>query len=142
MSSFGEIISKFVQLCLSMCDTRSGWNGSLFIHLGLAYPKILESMKGGKRETRSHYRLFDLLLICVAWSSQSNIARGFSFPGWVGAGLEGLETSLGSELWACSSCIPEAGRHWCGPRVEKPPCWLGSLQGIHSLLRSLHALSQ
>lgn len=116
-----------------MCDTRSGRNGSLVINLGLAYPKILESMKGGKRETINN-RLFDLLLICVAWSSQSNIARGFSFPGWVGAGLEGQKISLGSELWACSSCIPESGRHWCGPRVEKPPCWLGSLQGISSPL--------
>lgn len=46
--------------------------------------------------------------------------------------LRGQEISLGSELWACSSCILESGRHWCGARVEKPPSWPGSLQGISS----------
>lgn len=40
--------------------------------------------------------------------------------------------SLGSQLWACSSCIPESDRHWCGARVEKPPYWPGSLQGTSS----------
>lgn len=43
-----------------MCDTRSGWDSSVVINLGLAYPKIMESMKGGKGETRSHSCLLDL----------------------------------------------------------------------------------
>lgn len=81
-----------------MCDTRSGWNSSVVINMGLAYPKIMDSMKGGKEETRSHSCLFDLMLSCVAWSSQSSIARRFSFPGWVGAGLEGTRSA-----WAASS---------------------------------------
>lgn len=71
-SSFLEVISRFVRLCLSVCDTRSGWNGSLVINLGLAYPKILESMKGGKEETRSHYHLFDFnaSLRCLEFTEQ------------------------------------------------------------------------
>lgn len=97
-SNFGEVISRFAGLSLSLCDTRSGWNGSLVINLGLAYPKIQGGMKGGKGEIRSHYCLFDLMLICVAWSLQSNIARRFSFPGWVGAGIEGRRSA-----WAASS---------------------------------------
>lgn len=125
--SFGEVVNRFLQLCLSMCDTRPGWNCSLVINLGLAYPKILESMKGGSGETRSHYRLFNLMIICVAWSSQWR-CQEVQFP-WLGRSrLRGQEISLGSELWACSSCIPESGRHWCA-RVEKPHSWLGSPAG-------------
>lgn len=81
-----------------MCDTRSGWNSSVVINMGLAYPKIMDSMKGGKEETRSRSCSFDLMLSCVAWNSQSSIARRFSFPGWVGAGLEGTRSA-----WAASS---------------------------------------
>lgn len=128
--SFGEVVNRFLRLCLSMCDTRPGWNCSLVINLGLAYPKILESMKGGSGETRSHYSLFNLMIICVAWSSQWR-CQEVQFP-WLGRSrLRGQEISLGSELWACSSCIPESGRHWCA-RVEKPHSWLGSPQGISS----------
>ncbi|KAI1234961.1 hypothetical protein IHE44_0002587 [Lamprotornis superbus] len=53
------------------------------------------------------------------------------FP-WLGRSMLRGQISLGSELWACSSCILESGRHWCGATVEKPPSWPGSLQGISS----------
>lgn len=38
------------------------------------------------------------MLSCVAWSSQSSIARRFSLPGWVGAGLQDTRSA-----WAASS---------------------------------------
>lgn len=54
-------------------------------------------MKGGKGETRSRC-LFNLMIICVAWSLRSSIPMMFSFHGWVGAGLEGRRSA-----WAGSS---------------------------------------
>lgn len=113
------------------------------IHLGLTYPKILESMKGGEGDTRSHYRLFDLMLICVAWISQRNIAQGFSFPGWLGAGLEGRRSA-----WAVSSGL---ALHAFLSQADTGvvPGWKSLPPGqdlcraslLHSLLHSLHALS-
>lgn len=142
-SSFGEVTGRFIQLHLSVRDTRSGWDGSLAINLGLAYPKILESMKGGKGETRSHYRLFNLMLICVAWSSQSNIARRFSFPGWVGAGLEGRRSARA----ASSGLAPHAFLSQADTGVvpgwkSLPPGQDPRRASLHSLPCSLHALSQ
>lgn len=142
--SFGEVVNRFLRLCLSMCDTRPGWNCSLVIKLGLAYPKILESMKGGSGETRSHYHLFSLMIICVAWSSQSGIARRFGFPGWVGAGLEGRRSA-----WAASSGLaPHAFLSQADTGVV--PGWKSLAPGwdprraslLYSPPHSLHALSQ
>lgn len=101
-------------------------------------PKVPESLKGGKGETRAHYLLPVLMMMCVSWSSWSSTPRRFGSRGWAEAGLEGRRSP-----WACSSCIPEAGSHRCGAGAEKPP-WQDPHRAPlhHSPLRPLHALSQ
>lgn len=59
-------------------------------------------------------------MICVAWSLWSGTPGRFGFPGWAEVGLEGRRPCWAGSFWACSSCIPKAGRRWCGARVEKP----------------------